>query len=157
MQPTQPETQPTAQAPNHAFRVAAWAVLGLGLVGVGLGGYSSYEVSVVNSNLDPWRRYPCSVGGALTCSADGKTDLGALTSLQQNYVNDQQSTGDGYVKLQWIGYGLGGALILTSAVFFYHGYFAVPSATTAAHKRGDLIVMPSFGPGSAGATAYLRF
>ena len=147
---------PTQPAPNGA-RVAAWALLGVGLVGIGLGGYSSYEISVVNSNLDPYRRYPCAAGGAQTCSADGKTNLGALDATSQTYVNQQQSTGDGYTKLQWVGYGVGGALIVTSAVFFYRGYFSHSSSTAANGRRSDWIVMPSIGPNQAGALAFLSF
>jgi hypothetical protein len=150
------ETVPPPPAPNAA-RVAAWALLGVGLVGIGLGGYSSYEISVVNSNLDPYRRYTCATGGAQTCSADGKTNLGALDANSLNYVSQQQSTGDGYTKLQWVGYGVGGALIATSAVFFYRGYFAHSNSTVQNHERSNLLVMPSFGPGHAGLRALLAF
>ena len=152
-----PEVPAPATPPYAGARVAAWALLGLGLVGLGLGGYSSYEVSVVNSNLDPYRRYNCAGGGAPTCSPDGKTDLHALDAASQKYVNDQQSTGDGYTKLQWVGYGVGGALVATSAVFFYRGYFAHPSANASNGRRSDWIVLPSVGPNSAGALAFLAF
>jgi hypothetical protein len=56
-----------------------------------------------------------------------------------------------------VGYGLGGALVATSAVFFYRGYFAHPSASGSNDHRGNLIVMPSFSPNSAGALAYMAF
>jgi hypothetical protein len=152
-----PEVPEPAEPPGQGARVAAWALLGLGLVGIGVGGYSSYEVGVVNSNLDPYRRYNCAGGGAPTCSPDGKTDLHPLDAASQKYVNDQQKTGDGYTTLQWVGYGLGGALVATSAVFFYRGYFAHPSASGSNDHRGNLIVMPSFSPNSAGALAYMAF
>jgi hypothetical protein len=154
---TEPEITPPAGPPHQGARIAAWALLGGGLVGMGLGGYSSYQISVVNSNLDPYRRYPCANGGAPTCSADGKTDRGALSPEDQKYVSQQKSTGDGYSTLQWVGYGLGGALLATSAVFFYRGYFSHPSATASNKRRSDLIVLPAFGPGSAGALAFLAF
>jgi hypothetical protein len=152
---TQPET--AVHAPNQGYRIAAWAVLGLGLVSVGLGAYSSYEVSVVNSNLDPYRRYACSGGGAPICGPDGKTTLEALDAGDLKYIKDQQDMGDTFTKVQYAGYIAGGILIATSTVFFYHGYFSTPSTTATAQKRSNLIVMPSFGRGSAGATAYLRF
>ena len=56
-----------------------------------------------------------------------------------------------------MGYGVGGALLATSAVFFYRGYFAQPAPSSSNDHRSNLIVMPSFGPGSAGAVAYLVF
>jgi hypothetical protein len=62
-----------------------------------------------------------------------------------------------YTKIQWVGYGLGGALVATSAVFFYRGYLAAPATTAANRKPGTLVVMPSLGPGSAGAVALMRF
>jgi hypothetical protein len=161
--PEAPMTAPPAEQeaptgpPNQGARIAAWALLGLGLVGVGFGGYSSYEVGVVNSNLDPYRRFACSTGGAQTCSADGKKDLGDLTSDMKKYVADQQDTGDTFSKLQWVGYGVGGALIVASAVFFYRGYFNKPADKAASRSPYRLIVMPALAPNTAGARAYLSF
>jgi hypothetical protein len=157
-----PEVPEPAEPPGQGARVAAWALLGLGLVGIGVGGYSTYEVGVVNSNLDPYRLYPCTPGSAPTCGADGKpkssSDLDKIRSpAGQAYISQQQKTGDGYTTLQWVGYGLGGALVATSAVFFYRGYFAHPSASGSNDHRGNLIVMPSFSPNSAGALAYMAF
>ena len=152
------EVPPPAEPAYQGPRVAAWALLGLGLVGLGLGGYSSYEVGVVNSNLDKYRRYTCKVGGAQTCNADGSPNSNDVTdAASQRYIAAQKSTGDGYSKLQWVGYGAGGALVAISAVFFYRGYFAKPAATASNKRRNDLIVLPSFAPGSAGAMAYLTF
>jgi hypothetical protein len=142
---------------SNPARIAAWALLGLGAVGIALGAYSSYEVTVVNSNLDHYRRYPCATTGVVTCSADGKTTLDPLDAAAQDYVKKQQTTGDNYTKLQWVGYGVGAALLATSAVFFYRGYVAPPATTTAKTRRSHWIVMPSVGPNSAGALALSRF
>jgi hypothetical protein len=150
-------TETTTPPPNQVDKIAAWALLGVGLVGVGLGAYSSYQVSVVNKNLDPYRRFACVSGGGEACSADGKTFVGLRDADMQAYVNNQKDTGEMYTKIQWVGYGLGGALIVTSAVFFYRGYFVAPTTTASRRKPSDLVVMPSFGPGSAGAVAYLHF
>ena len=147
-----------AEPPNQGARIAAWALLGFGMVGVGLGGYSSYEVSVVNSNLDKYRRYSCATGGPPTCSADHKTPLPDVSDpTSQSYISRQKRSGDSYATAQYIAYGAGGALVAISAVFFYRGYFAKPSATASNKRRNDLIVLPSFGPGNAGALAYLTF
>jgi hypothetical protein len=153
------ETEPvTAAEPfNQGSRIAAWATLGFGLVSVGLGAYSSYKVSSINSNLDPYRRYPCASGGAQTCSADGKQNLQPLDAQAIAYVNSQQSTGDNYSKVQWVGYGVGGALLITSGVFFYRGYIAKPTDLAAGKSRNNLIVLPSLAPGNVGALAYLAF
>jgi len=155
--PSENEPAPAPEPFNQGSRIGAWAFLGLGLVGVGLGGYSSYKVSSINSSLDRYRRYPCLGGGAATCSADGKSNLGALNQPELDYVKNQQNTGDNYTKLQWVGYGVGGALLVTSSVFFYRGYFAKPTAMAARKNSSNLIVLPAIAPGNLGALAYLSF
>lgn len=151
------EETPAREPPNQGSRIASWALLGVGMVAVGMGAYSSYKVSSTNSNLDPYRRYPCATGGAIACSADGKTNLGALNAQQIAYVQDQQNTGDTYTKLQWVGYGVGGALIATSAVFFYRGYFAKPSESAASDRGSHFVLLPAISPGSVGALALVSF
>jgi PEGA domain len=149
--------QPSAmESYNQGSRVAAWAVLGLGIVGVGLGGYSSYKVNTINSDLDQYRRYQCSTSSTGYCGADGKP-AAILTPDKQNYVNDQKSAGDNWSKVQWIGYGVGGALLVTSTVLFYHGYFSKPSAAASNSRRSNLIVLPQVTPTGAGALALLSF
>jgi hypothetical protein len=136
--PSENEPAPAPEPFNQGSRIGAWAFLGLGLVGVGLGGYSSYKVSSINSNLDRYRY---------------KT----LDQNELNYVKNQQNTGDNYTKLQWVGYGVGGALLVTSSVFFYRGYFAKPTTMAARKNRSNLIVLPAIAPGNLGALAYLAF
>ncbi len=157
--PAAPELAPptSASSPNQGSRIAAWALVGLGLVGVGVGVYSSYQIGVVNSNLDPHRRYPCATNGEIACSADGKERLGPRTADEQRYVESQQDRGDTFTTWQWVGYGVGGALLATSAIFFYRGYFASSSASSSNDHRSNLIVMPTVGPGNAGAVALVSF
>jgi hypothetical protein len=158
-EPEQFENEPTpATEPfNQGSRIGAWATMGLGLVAVGLGGYSSFKVTSINSNLDKYRRYQCPGSSAATCSADGKSNLGPLDQQEIDYVKNQQSTGDTYTKLQWVGYGVGGALLITSGVLIYRGYFAKPTTMAARKNRSNLIVLPSAAPGNIGAIAYLAF
>jgi hypothetical protein len=136
--PSENEPAPAPEPFNQGSRIGAWAFLGLGLVGVGLGGYSSYKVSSINSNLDRYRY---------------KT----LDQNELNYVKNQQNTGDNYTKLQWVGYGVGGAFLVASSVFLYRGYFAKPTAMAARKNRSNLIVLPAIAPGNLGALAYLSF
>jgi hypothetical protein len=95
-------------------------------------------VSSINSNLDPYRY---------------KT----LDQNELNYVKNQQNTGDNYTKLQWVGYGVGGAFLVASSVFLYRGYFAKPTDMAAGKSRSNLIVLPAVAPGNIGALAYLAF
>ena len=86
--------------------------------------------------------YPARILSLHTCPSDEDILYGIVKAMPH---------------VQYAGYIAGGILIATSTVFFYHGYFSTPSTTAATQKRSNLIVMPSFGRGSAGATAYLRF
>jgi hypothetical protein len=149
-------TEPEASTGTNAAAVAGFALLGVGIVAVGGGVYSSWRVGDINSKLDPLRRYPCASGGAPTCSANGKEDKGPLIPDQVKYVNDQKDLGDTYALWQWVGYGVGAAAFVGGAVCLYYGYAEKPSST-ASRRRSNLIVMPSFGPNNAGAAAYLTF
>jgi hypothetical protein len=157
---TESEPSPAPQAPNQGSRVGAWALLGLGMVSVGLGGYFSYKVTAVNSTLDPYRRYPCpsSAGvnaGVQACDTSGK--YRPLDSNESAFAQSEQNTGNTYAKLQWVGYGVGGVLLVTSGVLFYRGYFAKPTQEASNKRRTNLIVLPAFAPNSVGALAFLRF
>ncbi len=154
---TESEPLPPSQASNQGPRVGAWALLGLGMVSVGLGGYFSYKVTVVNSNLDIYRRYPCPGTGAQTCNADGTQNSVILKPADIAYVQSEQNTGNNFAKLQWVGYGVGGVLLVTSGVLFYRGYFAKPTQEASNKRRTNLIVLPAFAPDSVGAMAFLRF
>jgi hypothetical protein len=137
--------------------VGAWALLGLGIVGVGLGGYSSYKVSNINSNLDPYRRYTCANNSSQLCDNKGAVK-GPLDATSVSYVESQQNSGDNWSKVQWVGYGVGGALIVTSAVLFYHGYFAKSDDSTASRETSSkLVLLPSFGRDNLGALAFVAF
>ena len=150
------EEEPPTTA-HVGARVTGWAMLGLGLVGIGFGGYASWKVADVNSNLDPYRRYPClTAKNVIECSADGKINLGAVPPSEKSYISDQESLGNTYTDLQWVGYGIGAAAVVASGVLLYYGYFGKTDAV-ASRTRPSLIVMPSLGPNSAGGLAALSF
>lgn len=154
--PRTPPEAPAAQNSNGLV-VGGFAALGVGIVAAAFGVYSSYKVSDVNSKLDPYRRYPCASGGAIACSADGKTTLPTLTADELKYVKDQQNTGDTYSWLQWVGYGAGAGVALAGALMLYYGYTSDSSSSASSGAKSHLVLLPTFGPGSAGAAAYLRF
>jgi hypothetical protein len=152
-----PEPEATPETAHTGSRVAAWALLGVGMAAIGFGAYSSYVVSDVNSKLDDYRRYPCISDGVVACSADGKERKKPLTAGDLAYVKSEQDTGNTYTWAQWVGYGVGAAALATSAVFFYQGYAAQASGGTASSRSNNLLVMPTLAPGSAGAMARLTF
>ena len=152
------EEPPAPPAGPAASRIAAWALLGTAVVAIGLGGYSSWRVNDINNQLDRFRRYGCIANpDDRRCTADGKNYLPPPDAKEVAEVNRLKLSGDDWVATQWVGYGLGAALLVTSAVFMYHGYSVTAVASAPSQKRPSLVVMPSFGPGSAGAMAYVRF
>lgn len=150
--------EPEAPAPPHmGARVTGWALLGVGLVGIGFGGYSSWKVSDINSSLDQYRRYPCaSAPNQRTCSADGKVNLGEVPADKISYINSQKSTGDTYTALQWVGYGVGAAAVIAGGALLYYGYFSKPD-TVASSDHPHFALLPTLAPNAAGATALLTF
>ncbi len=155
MTETQPEPDSAAPA-NTGLVVSGFLALGVGIAAGAFGAYSSYKVSDVNSKLDPYRRYQCASGGQIACTSDGKTRLLDLDATAQQYVKDQQDTGDTYTTLQWVGYGVGAVGVVAGSLLLYYG-FSQSSETASNERRSNLLVMPTFGPGSAGAAAYLTF
>jgi hypothetical protein len=154
---TTTQTEPDTAAPARTgLVVTGFLALGVGIAAGAFGAYSSYKVGDVNSKLDPYRRYPCASGGAIACTSDGKTRLVDLDAAAQQYVKDQQNTGDTYTTLQWVGYGVGAVGVVAGSILLYYG-FSKPSETASNEHRSNLLVMPTFGPGSAGAAAYLAF
>jgi hypothetical protein len=154
--PAEPTPGQEPEPFNQGSRVGAWALLGLGMVGVGLGGYSSYKVSSINSNLDQYRRYSCTTSATKLCNINGAS-ADPLDAKSLEWVASQQSSGDKWGKVQWVGYGVGGALIVTSAVLFYHGYFGKPDDTASSETGSRFVLLPSVGRGNVGALAFVAF
>jgi hypothetical protein len=140
-------------------RIAAWAVFGVGLAGVGVGILSSYRIHDINNTLDPYRRYLCTSGtakGLLACDDKGVFKDEITDPDVIKWRQDQYDLGNTYQKVQWIGYGLGGAALITSAILFYRGYAThQPNPSQTAHN--SLVLVPYFGLHSAGAAALIRY
>lgn len=156
----EPVEQVPAQEPqpaNMGSRVGAWALLGVGLVGAGLGVYASYKVSSINSSLDPYRRYTCSTSASGLCDGNGKS-VEPWDKNQEAYVKSQQSSGDNWSTTQWFAYGAGGAALVVSAILFYNGYSDKSDGTTASGaRRSRLVLVPSLVPSNMGALALVTF
>lgn len=151
------ENEAPPAVPEQGTRVGAWALLGVGMVAVGLGGYFSYKVNDINSKLDPYRRYPCGAGGPNNCAADGKTVLPALSQSDINWRTSQKNTGETYAQLQWVGYGVGAAVLATSGYLFYRGYASQSASVASNRRQSQWTLLPTIAPGSIGALAFLGF
>jgi hypothetical protein len=69
-----------------------------------------------------------------------------------------KNSADRYQTYQWVGYGLGGALLVTSAYLFYRGFVADSSPSSMADSRGSsLHLAPMLSPNGMGAAAFATF
>jgi PEGA domain len=173
-----PEQAPVFEAPvtssenRIGTKVAAWVTLAGGVASIFVGIRYSYLVSQANSNLDPYRRFEC---------VPKSKDLGPLGDRCNNknepvnivknpnmdtgdpavaaWIQKTRSSANRYQTHQWIGYGIGGALLVTSTVLFYRGYIS-PSSTSSslADAHGSsLHLAPILAPNAVGAMAFTTF
>jgi hypothetical protein len=143
-------------------RVAAWLTLAGGVAGIAIGIRYSLLVSQANDRLDPYRRFTC------TKQADGKpattgwcdihgVDKGQVDDKTYKWMQDTKSKADRYQTYQWIGYGVGSAMLVTSGIFFYRGYISRSSSAVADARGSSLQLVPLLAPNAMGATALATF
>jgi hypothetical protein len=141
-------------------RVAALASLAVGVVGIVVGGVYSYYVSDANSKLDQYRRFLCNTSPTGYCDKSGKKADPIDPSTQPDLVAWMKHTkdlGDKYANYQWIGYGVGAAMLVTSAVFFYYGFFSNSSGATADARGSSFHFAPVFSHDGVSAMVFTTF
>lgn len=158
--PTEPGRAELTSSGSRGAQIAlivtsAAALVGAG-VGLGVGIYYSRQVNKANSLLDPFRRYSCP--GTATGYCDQKGNVkDPVTDDQAAWMRQTKSLGDRYEKYQWIGYGIGGGLLATSAVLFYLSFVEAPSDATADARGTSLHFAPVFSHEGPGAMAFMTF
>lgn len=143
---------------NGGIRSAAWGVLGAGLLGIGLGVKFSYDVLQTNRDLDPFRRFPCvpAMPGKVCNITNGPAEH--LDATEKEEVEALKKQGKRFQMLQWVGYGAGGALLITSGYLFYKGYFDDDdSLAMAGGRRSRLRLLPVLDPAAPGLAAFATF
>ena len=143
-------------------QVGAWLSLAGGVAGIAVGIRYSLLVIDANNKLDPWRRFVCtktSTGAVSTtglCDSKGKQADPVPDNIAA-WMKQTKDNGDRYQIYQWVGYGIGGVLLATSAVFFYRGYLSHPSGATADARGSSFQFAPVFSPDGVGAMAFTTF
>jgi len=143
-------------------RVPAWLSLAGGVAGIAVGIRYSLLVVDANNRLDPYRRFTCTKTSTGAVSATGLCDKNGkqadpVDPATADWMKKTKTNGDRYQIYQWIGYGAGGALLATSAVFFYRGYLSHSSGATADARGSSLQFVPVLSPGGVGAMAFATF
>jgi hypothetical protein len=135
------------------LKTATWAVLGAGLVGVALGVKFGMDVQKINKDLDPYRRFLCNKSPTGVC--DSKNEQAAqLTAKEVEFVKLKRDDGQRLETYQYISYGVGGALLVTSGYLFYKSYLQPEGELRASRS---VKVAPVVTPTSVGAAAALTF
>ncbi|MGB8294474.1 MAG: PEGA domain-containing protein [Polyangia bacterium] len=138
-------------------KVGAWVALVGGVVGIVVGGVYSYYVSDANSKLDPYRRSSCNISATGYCDKNGKPADPITDPALIAWMLHTKDLGDKYATDQWYGYGVGAALLATSAVLFYVGYRSDSSGATADARASSVHFAPLFSRDGMGAMAFTTF
>jgi hypothetical protein len=160
-QPTEPAREELSGGGRIGHKVAAWLALAGGLTGIGLGIYFSVVVVDANGKLDPWRRFPCTAAalGSGYCDSSGRpaSSPADFPKANTDWINRTKSAANDDQIYQWVGYGIGAALLATSAVFFYYGYLSPSSGATADARGSSFQLAPVFSHNGVGAMALTTF
>ena len=156
-----PETPSSSSDRRIGTKVAAWLTLAGGLAGIVVGVRYSLLINKANNNLDKYRRFDCvpqNIDLGYGCDNRNVPAKEALSPEEWQWMQDTKDSAQRYESYQWIGYGVGGALLATSAVLFYRGYVSSSSSTSVADARGtSLQLAPLIAPNTVGAAAFTTF
>jgi hypothetical protein len=136
------------------LKAATWATLGGSVVALALGVKFGLNVQSVNKDLDDLRRFPCTTAKSGLCNAKGDERPG-LSALQVAYVKAKKDDGQRLELYQYVSYGVGGALLLTSGYLFYRAY--LDDSNERAQSGPRFALVPVMTPTEAGAAALVRF
>lgn len=142
---------------GSGLKIATWATLGAGVVALALGAKFSLDVQAADKDLDPFRRFDCENGPPRACNAQGE-EVGQLSADDQRKVTRILDDSKSPKTLQWVGYGVGAALIGAGSYLFYKAYLSddeTPSENVSLAKR--LQVAPVIIPQGGGLSARLSF
>jgi hypothetical protein len=154
--PTEVPVVRESSSRNVGLKVATGAVFVGAVVAVALGVKFGLDVQSINRDLDEYRRFPCSKPPSFLC--DSKDQMKpALRPDEVTYVKAKKDDGQRLELYQYISYGVGGALLLTSGYLFYKAYLEDDGSARAAAKGPRLTLAPVFTPNQVGAAALMRF
>lgn len=151
---TRPETPDTGDSSGTVLKTATWAVLAGGLVGIAMGVKFGLDVQGINSDLDEYRRFPCNKLPSMLCNSKNNADR-PLSMAEVTYVNAKKEDGQRLELYQYISYGVGGALLVTSGYLFYKAYLQEEPPRASTSPR--LTLLPVLAPGQTGAAAFVTF
>jgi hypothetical protein len=138
-----------------AIKVATWGTAAGAVGAIVLGVTFGLAVQSVNNDLDDLRRFNCMKGGKMVLCDQHQMMAEPLSPAETNYVKLKKDYGQRLELYQYISYGVGGALLLTSGYLFYRAY--LDEGDSRASTGSHFTLVPVLSPSSAGAAAFLRF
>jgi hypothetical protein len=147
-----PATRDTGS--STVLKTATWAVFGAGVVSIALGVKFGSDVQSINNDLDEFRRFQCAKPPFMLCDSKGESAR-PLNKAQVDYVKAKKDDGQRLELYQYVSYGVGGALLLTSGYLFYRAYVDQPESRASNGRR--LAIVPMLTPTEAGAAAVVHF
>jgi hypothetical protein len=155
-----PASEPTASSSDNRLgtKIAAVSTLVGGLVGIGIGIRYSILVNDANNKLDPYRRFDCvPVSKGPQCDIHNEVAPDISPELRA-WMDKTKNSADKYQIYQWVGYGVGGALVITSGYLFYKAFVADSTPFSTSDARGSsLHLAPMISPNGMGAAAFATF
>ena len=136
------------------LKIATWAVFIGGLGSVAMGVKFGTDVQSINNDLDEFRRFPCGPMNLLLCDSKGMVQK-PLSKKEVDYVKAKKDDGQRLELYQYVAYGVGGALLLTSGYLFYRAYLSEDETRASTGRR--LALVPVLTPTTTGAAAIMRF
>jgi hypothetical protein len=150
------DSMPTVRDTGRAstvVRTAAFVTAGGAMVAIVLGVKFGLDVQSINSDLDEYRRFNCTNG---MCTDSRGQPKKPLSGPEVTYVKAKKDDGQRLEVYQYVSYGVGGALLLTSGYLFYKGYLE-EAGRSRASKGTSFALVPMVTPTEAGAAAFVRF
>src|SRR6185436_8145921 len=136
------------------LKLATWGVFLAGAGSIAAGVWFGTNVQSINNDLDEFRRFQCSRPPFMLCDSKGEPAR-PLNKDQVAYVKAKKDDGQRLELYQYVSYGVGGALLLTSGYLFYKAYVAEDEPHASTGRK--LALVPLLTPTEAGASAVVRF
>jgi PEGA domain len=151
-----PSSKDSVDDGRGGYRTGFWVTLGAGIVSGVAAVKFGRDVVDINSQLDPYRRFPCAGNPAQLC---GNTGLPrpALTQDERNKVGNLNDEGSRAQTLQWIGIVVAPLLGAASGYLLYKGYIDTDDDHAVQHAQRGLRIFPTAGASTGGILAEFDF
>jgi hypothetical protein len=139
-------------------RVGFWVAVVGTLASAGLALKFGNDVRQINSDLDQYRRFPCSSSASGLCDAHMNPQM-PLTANERAIAAGKQDDGARAQTLQWVFVALAPPFAAAGAYFFYKGYLQSEGSSDAgksASNRG-LRIFPTASASAGGIIAEFDF